>query len=94
MVGPDVGGVFAAGGTEATLTRVRNQLQVITLGALVHMATQRSGAACQDLADVVEHRRSDPPAIGGYEIPPVGRENGRKAVADDRSMSEHHFPEY
>jgi len=88
-IGPAIGGVLAAGRTEAGFAGVRNHLDFRARGTLIDVAAERRCPAGSNLPDGLEHDRPDPAALRLEEVFPVSLEDRDDPITDLRANAKH-----
>jgi len=81
-IGPAIGCQLAAAWVEAGLARVRHDFDLVTIGTLMDVSAECRPAAHDDLADRLEHHRTDPSTVAGYEPVPVHQQDRRRLETD------------
>jgi hypothetical protein len=88
-IGPAVGRVLAARGTEARLARVRHDADLMIIRAGVNVTAQSRRPTRANLPDGLQHHRPDPAVVGLEEVLPVRLQNRGEPVADLRADGQH-----
>jgi hypothetical protein len=88
-IGPAIRGMLAAGRAEAGFAGMRDHLDLLARGTLIHVTAERRRTAGPDLSDGLEHHGPDPASLRLEERLPVPVEDRSDAVADLGAYPEH-----
>jgi hypothetical protein len=87
LIGPNVGGVLAAGGTKPALAGMRNYLHVSA--TLINMTAQNRSSAGKHLSHVLKNNRTDPFLVASNKLRPMCCENASQVVTNSRNKPKH-----